>query len=124
MYICCLLQYYNLFRLLFLSFIKPMRPLNPHRLRNLRIYRSKIGFNVPGMYMYHVQYSGVTPFGLLLWQAESVTELTLSASPNSVVGQKALFHGRYFTKFQNYTCDNSTPPFIQFIFGNWHFDNM
>ena len=28
-----------------------------------------------------------------LWQAEADTELTLSASPTTAVGQKALFHG-------------------------------
>ena len=29
-----------------------------------------------------------------MWQAEADTELTLSASPTTAVGQKALFHGR------------------------------
>ena len=33
---------------------------------------------------------GLTPFGPLLWQAEADTELTLSASPTTTVGQKAL----------------------------------
>ena len=28
-----------------------------------------------------------------MWQAEADTELTLSASPTTAVGQKALFHG-------------------------------
>ena len=35
-------------------------------------------------------YRGVTPFGPLMWQAEADTELTLSASPTTAVGQKAL----------------------------------
>ena len=34
--------------------------------------------------------SGLTPVGPLLWQAEADTELTLSASPTTAVGQKAL----------------------------------
>ena len=38
-------------------------------------------------------YRGVPPFGPLLWQAEADTELTLSASPTTAVGQKALLHG-------------------------------
>ena len=33
---------------------------------------------------------GLTPFGPLLWQAEADRELTLSASPTAVVGEKAL----------------------------------
>ena len=33
---------------------------------------------------------GLTPFGPLMWQAEADTELTLSASPTTAVGQKAL----------------------------------
>ena len=33
---------------------------------------------------------GLTPFGPPMWQAEADTELTLSASPNTAVGQKAL----------------------------------
>ena len=36
---------------------------------------------------------GVTPFGPPMWQAEADTELTLSASPTTAVGPKALFHG-------------------------------
>ena len=28
-----------------------------------------------------------------MWQADADTELTLSASPSTAVGQKALFHG-------------------------------
>jgi hypothetical protein len=36
---------------------------------------------------------GLTPFGPLIWQAEADTELTLSASSTTAVGQKALFHG-------------------------------
>ena len=35
-------------------------------------------------------YRGVTPFGPPMWQAEADTELTLSASPTTAVGQKAL----------------------------------
>ena len=34
--------------------------------------------------------SGLTPVGPLLWQAEADTELTLTASPTTAVGQKAL----------------------------------
>ena len=33
---------------------------------------------------------GLTPFGPPMWQAEADTELTLSASPTTAVGQKAL----------------------------------
>ena len=33
---------------------------------------------------------GLTPFGPPMWQAEADTELTLSASPATAVGQKAL----------------------------------
>ena len=33
---------------------------------------------------------GVTPFGPPMWQAEADTELTLSASPTTAMGQKAL----------------------------------
>ena len=33
------------------------------------------------------------PFGPPMWQAEADTELTLSGSPTTAVGQKALFHG-------------------------------
>ena len=33
---------------------------------------------------------GLTPFGPTMWQAEADTELTLSASPTTAVGQKAL----------------------------------
>ena len=33
---------------------------------------------------------GLTPFGPPMWQAEADTELTLSASPTTSVGQKAL----------------------------------
>ena len=33
---------------------------------------------------------GLTPFGPLLWQAEADTELTLSASPTTAVGQNAI----------------------------------
>ena len=33
---------------------------------------------------------GLTPFGPPMWQAEANTELTLSASPTTAVGQKAL----------------------------------
>ena len=36
---------------------------------------------------------GLTPFGPPMWQTEAGTELTLSASPTTAVGQKALFHG-------------------------------
>ena len=32
----------------------------------------------------------ITPFGPPMWQAEADTELTLSASPTTAVGQKAL----------------------------------
>ena len=37
-----------------------------------------------------LKYRGVTPFGPPMWQAEADTELTLSASPTTAVGQKAL----------------------------------
>ena len=33
---------------------------------------------------------GLTPFGPPMWQAEADAELTLSASPTTAVGQKAL----------------------------------
>ena len=33
---------------------------------------------------------GLTPFGPPMWQAEADTEMTLSASPSTAVGQKAL----------------------------------
>ena len=33
---------------------------------------------------------GLKPFGPPMWQAEADTELTLSASPTTAVGQKAL----------------------------------
>ena len=33
---------------------------------------------------------GLTPFGPPMWQAEADTEMTLSASPTTAVGQKAL----------------------------------
>ena len=42
------------------------------------------------MKLSNLLYRGVTPFGPLLWQAEADTELTLSASPTTTVGQKAL----------------------------------
>ena len=32
----------------------------------------------------------LTPFGLLLWQADADIDMTLSASPTTAVGQKAL----------------------------------
>ena len=35
-------------------------------------------------------YRGVTPFSPHIWQAEAYKELTLSASPTTAVGQKAL----------------------------------
>ena len=34
---------------------------------------------------------GLTPFGPPMWQAEADTEVTLSATPGAVVGQKAAF---------------------------------
>ena len=37
---------------------------------------------------------GLTPFGSPMWQAEADTELTLSASPTTAVGQKALVLAR------------------------------
>ena len=42
---------------------------------------------------------GLTPFGPPMWQAEADTELTLSASPTTAVGQKvlALAKRRYST---------------------------
>ena len=40
--------------------------------------------------VFQVIYRGVTPFGPLLWQAEADTEMTLSASLTTAVGQKAL----------------------------------
>ena len=45
------------------------------------------------------QYRGVTPFGPPMWQADADTELTLSASPTTAVGQKllALAKRRYST---------------------------
>ena len=47
-------------------------------------------------------YRGVTPFGPPMWQAEADTELTLSASPPTAVGQKALALAkrRYSTVYQ------------------------
>ena len=43
------------------------------------------------------------PFGPLLWQAEADTELTMSASPTTAVGLKALALAkrRYSTVLQN-----------------------
>ena len=37
-----------------------------------------------------LMYRGVTPFGSPMLQAEADAELTLSASPTTAVGQKAL----------------------------------
>ena len=39
---------------------------------------------------------GLTPFGPHMWQAGAETELTLTVSPTTAVGQKALFHGKKF----------------------------
>ena len=55
-------------------------------------------------------YRGITPFGPPMWQAEADTELTLSASPTTAVGQKALALAkrRYSTvsmTFRNYWQD-------------------
>ena len=36
-----------------------------------------------------------------MWHAEADTELTLSASPTTAVGQKALFRGKNFVNFEN-----------------------
>ena len=46
---------------------------------------------------------GLTPFGPPMWQAEADTELTLSASPTTAVGQKALALAkrRYSTVVKN-----------------------
>ena len=37
---------------------------------------------------------GLTPFGPHMWQAGAETELTLTVSPTTAVGQKALLHGK------------------------------
>ena len=49
---------------------------------------------------------GLTPFGPLLWRAEADTELTLSASPTTAVGQKALA----LAKRRYSTVPNLPPP--------------
>ena len=53
---------------------------------NIKIKKSMVPWS-------NIFWPGLTPFGPLLWQAEADTELTLSASPTTAVGQKALFHG-------------------------------
>ena len=47
----------------------------------------------------NVFWPGLTPFGPPMWQAEADTELTLSASPTTAVGQEvfALAKRRYTT---------------------------
>ena len=59
-------------------------------------------------------YRGVTPLSPLLWQAEADTELTLSVSPTTEVGQKALAQARrcYSTVLQKEIVEQTTIPEI------------
>ena len=48
-----------------------------------------------------------------MWQSEAATELTLSASPTTAVGQKALFHGNYSDNFYPVVLFDSAKPSIK-----------
>ena len=56
---------------------------------------------------------GLTPFGLLLWQAEADIDMTLSASPTTAVGQKALALAK--RRYSMVNCFLISPT----TFGDW-----
>ena len=61
-------------------------------------FSNTAAINIP---WHNAFWPGLTPFGQPMWQAEADTEMTLSASPTTAAGQKALalpgqkalFHG-------------------------------